>query len=528
MRRRFPRSSSQVPRDFVEVFVERAPLSALDRREAIEDCANVESHPQRRFEDCFLVHRLELPHGDGHPVRLDQGQRVADGQEALRVRRQLPEHEIRIVAERADVHPEPLPRLGMEARVIDVAVEEPGLRRLGGFRGTRVGEGAPRETSLGAEHQVLVCEHVADRVELAVLRDPDEDMTAFLAHGDEALHEREVLRELGQGAVDRDDRALDLVREVDCELPLDEPAVLVHHVPRLVLERAFRKLEERAMEVVLFRHELLEGRDADHPLDEPPIRAVEATAVERVPEQAHGDEGEPPAREVQQERVRSVHRNHVPRLVGWAEHLKLGCILRRKGHIAVVFHEELELPAHVIDVTHARTSARDSWSGVIVTRIRPGNRSATSARCVIRMTFSKNSPIRRSFWTNSSRDTSVSRDPRSPSSMNKVFMRPNVRPICGIDASSRAIANRKAALIWVFSPPLNSATSCHWPSTPCTRIRTPWPRPSSYVSRRIRLNRPSVSSERFFDASISSSGKSCSTAYITTPRLWNTRFTSMS
>src|SRR2546422_721217 len=116
-----------------------------------------------------------------------------------------------------------------------------GPRGLGGFRRTRIREGAPRQASLGAEHQVLVCEHVAERVELAVLRDPDEDMTAFLAHGDEALHERELLRELGQGAVDRDDRALDLVREVDRELPLDEPAVLVHHVPRLVFERALRK-----------------------------------------------------------------------------------------------------------------------------------------------------------------------------------------------------------------------------------------------------------------------------------------------
>src|SRR2546425_592995 len=432
MRRRFPRSSSQVPRDFVEVFVERAPLSALDRREAIEDGAHVEHHPQRRFEDRLLVHRLELPHGHGHPVRLNQGERVADGEETLRVRRQLPEHEVRIVAERADVHSEPLPRLGMEARVIDVAVQEAGLRGLRGFWRTGIGEGAPRETSLGAEHQVLIREHMAEGVELAVLRDPDEDVTALFAQRDEPLHEGELLRKLGQGPVDCDDRAFHLVREVDRELPFDEPPVLVHHVPRLVLECAFRELEER------------------------------------------------------------------------------------------------ELPAHVVDVAHARTSARDSWSGVIVTRIRPGNRSATSARCVMRMTFSKNSPIRRSFRTNSSRDTSVSRDPRSPSSMNKVFMRPNVRPICGIDASSRAIANRKAALIWVFSPPLNSATSCHWPSTPCTRIRTPWPRPSSYVSRRIRLNRPSVSSERFFDASISSSGRSCSTAYITTPRLWNTRFTSMS
>src|SRR2546425_3516867 len=528
MRRRFPRSSSQVPRDFVEVFVERAPLSALDRREAIEDGAHVEHHPQRRFEDRLLVHRLELPHGHGHPVRLNQGERVADGEETLRVRRQLPEHEVRIVAERADVHSEPLPRLGMEARVIDVAVQEAGLRGLRGFWRTGIGEGAPRETSLGAEHQVLIREHRAEGVGLAVLRDPAEAVTAFLAQRDEPLHEGELLRELGQGSVDCDNRALHLVREVDRELPFDEPPVLVHHVPRLVLECAFRDLEERPMKVVLFRDKLLECRDADHPLDEPPIRAVEAPAVELVPKQTHGDEGEPPAREVQQEGVRSVHRNHVPRLVGGAEHVEVRCVLRGNGHVAVVLHEELELPAHVVDVAHARTSARDSWSGVIVTRIRPGNRSATSARCVMRMTFSKNSPIRRSFRTNSSRDTSVSRDPRSPSSMNKVFMRPNVRPICGIEASSRAIANRKAALIWVFSPPLNSATSCHWPSTPCTRIRTPWPRPSSYVSRRDRLNPPSVSSERFFDASISSSGRSCSTAYITTPRLWNTRFTSMS
>src|SRR2546427_6220084 len=141
-----------------------------------------------------------------------------------------------------------------------------------------------------------------------------------------------------------------------------------------------------------------------------------------------------------------------------------------------------------------RTSARDSWFGVIVTRIRPGNRSAISARCVIRITFSKTSPMRSNFWTKSSREISVSREPRSPSSMNSVFMRPNVRPICGIEASSRAMANRRAALICVFSPPLNSATSCHCPSTPWTRMRIPWPRPRLLQSRRLSFNEvPSLS-----------------------------------
>src|SRR6266566_3311401 len=116
--------------------------------------------------------------------------------------------------------------------------------------------------------------------------------------------------------------------------------------------------------------------------------------------------------------------DHVFRRFGAAESPEVRHFLRRQRHVPVVLYEELELPAHVIDVAHARTSARDSWFGVIVTRIRPGNRSATSARCVIRMTFSKTSPIRRSFWTNSSRETSVSKDPRSPSSMNRVFIRP--------------------------------------------------------------------------------------------------------
>src|SRR5437016_13555678 len=168
-------------------------------------------------------------------------------------------------------------------------------------------------------------------------------------------------------------------------------------------------------------------------------------AVERVPQQAYGDEGEAPAREVEQERDGAIDRDHLLRGVGTLEGAEVRDFLRRQGHVSVVLHEELELPTHVIDIAHARTSARDSWLGVIVTRIRPGNLSATSARWVIRMTFSNTSPIRRSFWTNSSRETSVSSEPRSPSSINRVFIRPNVRPICGIDASSRAIAKRRAA-----------------------------------------------------------------------------------
>src|SRR5436189_1894384 len=303
------------------------------------------------------------------------------------------------------------------------------------------------------------------------------------------------------------------------------PALFVHHVPRLLLPSFLREFEQGAVQFVLGRDELLERRDADHALHEPPVLPSERVAVECVPQQADGDEGEPPAREVQQEGVGAIDRDHLPRGVGTLEGAEVRDFLRRQGHVPVVLDEELELPTHVVHVTHARTSARDSWFGVIVTRIRPGNLSATSARWVIRMTFSKTSPIRRSFWTKSSRETSVSREPRSPSSMNSVFIRPKVRPICGIDASSRAIARRRPALICVFSPPLNSATSCHCPSTPWTRMRIPWPRPSSYVSRRIRPNRLSVSSERFFEASISSSGKSWSTAYITTPRLWKTRFT---
>src|SRR5437016_2316885 len=196
-------------------------------------------------------------------------------------------------------------------------------------------------------------------------------------------------------------------------MSFDQPAVFIHHVPRLLLPSFLREFEQGAMQFVLGRDELLERRDADHALHEPPVLSPERMAVERVPQQAYGDESEPPAREVQQEGIGAIDRDHLLRGVGTLEGAEV-----------------------------------------------------------------------------------------------RVFIRPNVRPICGIEASSRAIAKRRAALICVFSPPLNSATSCHWPSTPWTRMRIPWPRPSSYVSSRIRPKRLSVSSERFFDASISSSGRS--------------------
>src|SRR5213078_846729 len=400
--------------------------------------------------------------GHRHAMRLDQRPRISDGDEALRVRGELSERLVRPIAERPEVHPEPLPRSRMQPDVIDVPIEESLLHRLGGLRRAGVRERVVRQAVLASSHEFLVRQRVTERVKLTVLGDPDEEVPSLLAHLDESLHDGELFRELGQGAV----------------------------------------------QLVLGPDELLVRRDANHPLDEPPILPAERVAVERVPQEPDGDQREPPAREVEQEGVRAVNGDHVLRGVCTAEGAEVGDLFRRQGDVPMVLHEELELPAHVVDVAHARTSARDSWFGVMVTRMRPGNRSATSARCVIRITFSKTSPIRSSFCTKSSREISVSSEPRSPSSMKSVFIRPNVRPICGIDASSRAIANRKAALICVFSPPLNSATSCHWPSTPWTRMRIPWPRPSSYVSRRIRPNRLSVSSERFFDASISSSGRS--------------------
>src|SRR5256714_4540758 len=488
--------------------MERAPLPSFHLCQPVKDRPDVKSHPEGHLHHALLVHGFELAHGDRHAMCFDEGPWIADGHEALPVRCELPERFVGSVAERAEVHAEPLPRPRMQPGVIDVSKEEALLQCLCGLRSPRVGEGVGRQSVLAAGHELFVRERVAERVELTVLRDSDEQVSALLAHLEEPLHHRELLRELGQCAVDGHDAILDVVREVDCGLSFDQPAVFVHHVPRLLLPSLLRELEQGAVQLVLGRDELLERRDADHALHEPPVLPPKRTAVERVPQQADGDEGEPPAREVQQEGIGAIDGDHLPRRVGTSEGAEVRDFLRRQGHVPVVLHEELELPTHVVDVAHARTSARDSWFGVIVTRIRPGNLSATSARWVIRITFSKTSPIRRSFWTNSSRETSVSSEPRSPSSMNRVFIRPNVRPICGIEASSRAIAKRRAALICVFSPPLNSATSCHWPSTPWTRMRIPWPRPSSYVSSRIRPKRLSVSSERVFEASISSSGRS--------------------
>src|SRR5438034_964102 len=394
-------------------------------------------------------------------MRLDQRPRISDGDEALRVSGELSERLVRPIAERPEVHPEPLLRSRMQPDVIDVPIEESLLQRLGRLRRAGVRARVVRQAVLASSHEFLVRQRVTERVKLTVLGDPDEEVPSLLAHLDESLHDGELFRELGQRAVDRDDAALEVVREVDRRLPFDEPAVLVDHVPRLLLPPLLRELEQGAVQLVLGPDELLVRRDANHPLDEPPILPAERVAVERVPQKADGDQREPPAREVEQEGVRAVNGDHVLRGVCTAEGAEVGDLFRRQGDVPMVLHEELELPAYVVDVAHARTSARDSWFGVMVTRMRPGNRSATSARCVIRITFSKTSPIRSSFCTKSSRETSVSSEPRSPSSMKSVFIRPNVRPTCGIEASSRAIANRKAALICVFSPPLNSATSCH-------------------------------------------------------------------
>src|SRR6267143_4360902 len=132
-------------------------------------------------------------------------------------------------------------------------------------------------------------------MELAVLRDPDEEMSAFLAYLEEPLHHGELLRELGEGAVDRYDASFEVVREVDCGLAFDQTAIFVNHVPRLFFSPLLCELEQRAVQLVLGRDELLEGRDTDHALNESPILSSEGVAVERVPQETDRDEGEPPA-----------------------------------------------------------------------------------------------------------------------------------------------------------------------------------------------------------------------------------------
>src|SRR5207244_11361009 len=103
----------------------------------------------------------------------------------------------------------------------------------------------------------------------------------------------------GQRACARGAAALEAVSEGDRRLPCDEPAVLVDHVPRLLLPPLLRELEQGAVQLVLGPDELLVCRDANHPLDEPPILPAERVAVERVPQEPDGDQREPPAREVE-------------------------------------------------------------------------------------------------------------------------------------------------------------------------------------------------------------------------------------
>src|SRR3989454_501228 len=265
-RRRSPRSSSQVPRDLVQVLVERAPLPALDLREAVEDRAHVESRPERHLHHALLVHGLELADGDRHSVRFAERPRVPDRDEALAVRQEMP---------------------------------------------------------------------------------------ALLAHLEEALHHRELLREFRERSVDRDDASLEVVREVDRRLTFDQSAVFVHHVPRLFLAPLLRELEEGPVQFILGRSELGERRHPDHALHEPPVLPPEGRSVEGVPQEADGNQREPPAREVEEERIRAVDRDHVLRGFGASERAELRDFLRREWDVPVMFHEQLEFPSHVVDVADA-------------------------------------------------------------------------------------------------------------------------------------------------------------------------------
>src|SRR5437016_6908750 len=107
------------------------------------------------------------------------------------------------------------------------------------------------------------------------------------------------------------------------------------------------------MELILGRDELRERRHPDHALHEPPVLPPEGRPVERVPQEADGDQREPPAREVEEERIRAVDRDHVLRGFGASERAKLWDFLRRERDVPVMFHEQLEFPAHVVDVADA-------------------------------------------------------------------------------------------------------------------------------------------------------------------------------
>src|SRR2546422_3214026 len=352
-RRRSPRSSSEVPRDLVQVLVERAPFPALDLREPVQDRAHVESHPECHLHHALLVHGLELADGDGHSVRLDQRPRIPDRHEALAEGRELAERLVRTVAERPEVHPEPLPRPWMQSGIIDVPVQEALLLRLCGFRSPGVREGVVRQPVLTSGHQLLVRQDVPERVELTVLRDADQEVPALLAHLDESLHHRELFREFRERPVDRDDAILEVVGEVDRRRAFDQAAVFVHHVPRLFLAPLFREFEEGPVQLVLARDDLRERRPPDHALHEPPVLPPEGRPVERIPQEADGDQGEPPAREVEEDRIRAVGRDHVLRGFGASERAELRDFLRREWDVPVMFHEQLEFPSHVVDVADA-------------------------------------------------------------------------------------------------------------------------------------------------------------------------------
>src|SRR5438093_3283845 len=186
----------------------------LRPREPVEDRPHVEAHPEGHLDHALLVHRLELANGHRHAMRLDQRPRISDGDEALRIRGELSERLVRPIAERPEVHPEPLPRSRMQPDVIDVPIEESLLQRLGGLRRAGVRERVVRQTVLASSHEFLVRQRVTERVKLAVLGDPDEEVPSLLAHLDESFHDGGLFRELGQRGVRLYDSALEVVREV--------------------------------------------------------------------------------------------------------------------------------------------------------------------------------------------------------------------------------------------------------------------------------------------------------------------------
>src|SRR5205823_11979668 len=98
----------------------------------------------------------------------------------------------------------------------------------------------------------------------------------------------------------------------------------------------------------------------------------ERLSVEGIPQEADGDQGEPPAREVQQEGVRAVDGDHVPGRTRALEGPELRNLGRRERHVPMVVDEQLQLPAHVVHVANARTVATRGASRVI----RPGQRAS--------------------------------------------------------------------------------------------------------------------------------------------------------